>query len=368
MLNTQNLTLGTAQKEYSSDSIKCFLENQLKQLFLLIPTSFSVFIYRKKCTLIIQKACFLEKVEKSNLPTKIDHRWNLDFGKQVLPLLKLRKIALERNSISYICPLTTNNLADREYLLFFCLRELSDLEQESVELQAKLIGQYLELEQAYTQQSNKIEMLEYSLHSIGHELRSPLGYISILIENIRLSLSQNSSLQQLGLIQETIKELNDYLTHLLQWSKKSQLNFEEQDIKQIFHESLENLQYLAVAKKIKVKYPEETAFINIDRFQIKQIFDNLLSNSIHFSPEVGTIICDWQLFQEEILITICDQGRGLSPEDIRHIFSPFYSRRNGGTGLGLTLVKKIIGDCRGNIWAENLPEGGTKIAFTLPRY
>ena len=79
------------------------------------------------------------------------------------------------------------------------------------------------------------------------------------------------------------------------------MNFEEQDIKQIFHESLENLQYLAVAKKIKVKYPEETAFINIDRFQIKQIFDNLLSNSIHFSPEVGTIICDWQLWQWQSL-------------------------------------------------------------------
>ena len=105
----------------------------------------------------------------------------------------------------------------------------------------------------------------------------------------------------------------------------------------------------------------------IDSFQIKQIFDNLLSNAIYFSPQGETIDCYWQSFQEEVLISICDRGCGLSPEDRKNMFLPFYSRRENGQGLGLTIVKNIILDLKGKIWAENIYQGGTKISLILPK-
>ncbi|MEJ1935351.1 ATP-binding protein, partial [Nostoc sp. NIES-2111] len=93
----------------------------------------------------------------------------------------------------------------------------------------------------------------------------------------------------------------------------------------------------------------------------------ILSNAVYFSPESGTITCSWQIFQTEVLIKISDQGQGLSPEDMQKIFTPFYTRRPGGTGLGLTIAKKIILDHHGNLWAQSVAEGGAQFCIILPR-
>ena len=105
----------------------------------------------------------------------------------------------------------------------------------------------------------------------------------------------------------------------------------------------------------------------LDKLQIQQVFDNLISNAIHFSPNFGKITIERQTFQEEVLIKISDQGPGIPFEDIQKVFNPFYSHRVGGTGLGLTIAKKIILDHRGNICAQNLPDGGAAFSIILPR-
>ena len=132
-------------------------------------------------------------------------------------------------------------------------------------------------------------------------------------------------------------------------------------------ESINNLKHLIDDKNLKIKYPQQTTYLTIDKLKIQQIFDNLLSNAIYFSPPGETIYCYWQSFQKEILISICDRGRGLSLEDQENMFLPFYSRRENGQGLGLTIVKKIILDLKGNIWSENIYQGGTKIVFVIPQ-
>ena len=99
---------------------------------------------------------------------------------------------------------------------------------------------------------------------------------------------------------------------------------------------------------------------------MQQVFDNLLSNAVHFSPQSGTIACSWQIFQGEVLISISDEGAGLSPEDLYKIFNPFYSRREGGTGLGLTISKKIVLGHHGSLWAQNVKSGGARFSMILP--
>jgi signal transduction histidine kinase len=101
---------------------------------------------------------------------------------------------------------------------------------------------------------------------------------------------------------------------------------------------------------------------------MKQVFENLLSNAIDFSPVGGIVTCDWRGFRNEVLVEIGDQGAGLSQEDLKEAFTPFYSRRPGGTGIGLTIAKKIILDHQGSIWVQNLTRGGAQFSFTLPRY
>lgn len=287
--------------------------------------------------------------------------------RQESTLFKISQFDSEKDFISYIYPLN-NNSKTIEYLLICCTEYLSCSEQDLLDLQAKLLRQYIYLERVYQQQQNELETLEHIIHTIGHELRNPLTHISILAENIRLSLPDDSSAESIFMMQEVIQKINAHLSHLLNRDKINKSTLKQQDIKTVCQQSIGNLQYLADAKKVTIQYPEQEALIAIDRFQLEQVFDNLLSNAIHFSPEGETIDCHWQLFQSEILVSICDRGTGISATDLQHIFTPFYSLREGGTGLGLALVKKIICDRRGNIWAENLLRGGTKISFTLPRY
>ncbi|MGH7999722.1 MAG: sensor histidine kinase, partial [Brasilonema sp.] len=120
-------------------------------------------------------------------------------------------------------------------------------------------------------------------------------------------------------------------------------------------------------KQLKICIPDTSTSLAIDRLQMKQVFDNILSNAVHFSPDFGTITCSWQIFQSEVFIKISDEGPGLSQEDIKKIFTPFYSRRPGGTGLGLTIAKKIVLDHQGSLWAQSLPQGGAQFCLILPR-
>ena len=106
--------------------------------------------------------------------------------------------------------------------------------------------------------------------------------------------------------------------------------------------------------------------LKVDRLQMQQVFDNLLSNAVHFSPLAGTITCSWQIFQNEVSIQVSDEGSGLSPEDLQKIFNPFYSRREGGTGLGLTIARKIVLSHQGSLWAQNVKSGGARFSLILP--
>lgn len=267
----------------------------------------------------------------------------------------------------YICPLSQKNFV-WEYLLLLCENPLSYTEEKTIETHGQLIQQYLHLYQAYINQSDEIKTLEHLVHKIGHELRNPISIISLIAENLRLTLPQLEHQEKVLSIQQTVSNLNESLNHLLDCGKRARLKLELHDLRDIFIKSVRHFKPILEAKKISVQYPQyKEAIISVDELQIQQVFGNLFSNAIHFSPEGGVITCNWQIFQQEIIVTIVDQGEGLSSQDLKNIFTPFYSRRPGGTGLGLTIVKKIIMDHGGSIWAENLPKRGTKFTFTLPR-
>jgi signal transduction histidine kinase len=92
-----------------------------------------------------------------------------------------------------------------------------------------------------------------------------------------------------------------------------------------------------------------------------------LSNAIHFSPQGATIFIDWQEQQGDVLLTLRDEGSGLSSEDLQKLFKPFYTRRSQGTGLGLAIAQKIVLDHGGKLWARNAPKKGAEFSISLPR-
>lgn len=259
------------------------------------------------------------------------------------------------------------NSLSQDYFLFWSDRELSPPECETLECYSNGWVDYWYMCQYCEQQQKEYQALAEVISKGEHQLRNSLALINLYAENIYLGLPSGTLQEQARVIRETAIQLTTNLHNLLHHNQKISLQLVTYDLKEILQETLELLAAKITQKQLKIEYPQNSATLAIDRWQIKQVLENLLINAIEFSPYQGTISCRWQVFQQEVLVEICDRGPGLSPQDLVEAFTPFYSRRKGGTGLGLTIAKKAILDHKGNIWAENLLEGGAVFSFTLPR-
>ena len=109
-----------------------------------------------------------------------------------------------------------------------------------------------------------------------------------------------------------------------------------------------------------------------DEERLQEVFSNLISNAIKYSPDGGTIRVGGRVHQNHMEIYVSDEGVGIPMDKQSRLFEPFYrvdsslSRRTQGVGLGLFLCKAIIGGHGGRIWVESTPGQGSTFRFTLP--
>ncbi len=158
--------------------------------------------------------------------------------------------------------------------------------------------------------------------------------------------------------------VNEFLT-IGRPSRLKKANFE-------FGELFEQIHILIkqqiVAKRIVLTFTGNTAQkINADIEQMRLVFLNLFLNAIEAVTENGAITCSVEHAENNrILIRIMDTGTGISQENLERIFEPYFSKRLGGTGLGLALSRRIIEEHDGTIIARNRPDGGAQFEILLP--
>lgn len=272
----------------------------------------------------------------------------------------------DSNAFVYVYLLGQEEKAD-EYCLLWMNEPLSTSQQQRTEQQAQMLNDRLSLVFECHRQQEEIQLLEQVVRRGEHQLRHSLALIGLYAENLYLGLPSGAFQEQATIIRETVKELSANLTNLLACSQQAKLRLARHDLREILFEVLTVLQPKLEEKQLYVQYPTTSASLMVDRWQMKQVLENLLSNAVDFSPVGEIITCDWRVFHNEVLVEICDRGIGLSQEDLKDAFTPFYSRRPGGTGMGLTIARKIILDHQGSIWVQNLPRGGAKFSLSLPR-
>jgi signal transduction histidine kinase len=277
-----------------------------------------------------------------------------------------RKLALDEKINSYLYFIEQQE-KESTYLIVFTDKSLPQAQKSSVKQCVQMISKYLDMNQKRIRQQSEIHLLEQIIHKAAHQLRNPLALVGLYAENLRLSLSASTLKDQANIICETLQDLDHNLNDLIYCGQGSKLRFALQDLRTVVQASIDGLRPLIYQKNIHVVYPEKPVNLIVDHLQIKQVFDNLLSNAVQLSPEAGQIAFCWSVFQHEVLIEIHDQGPGLSEQDLQQIFTPFYSRRPHGTGLGLSIAQKIVLDHQGSIWAQNLPGGGAQFSIILPR-
>lgn len=351
-------------RPYDSRSI---CQRQVEQLGTQLPIVAAVIVYHDHTQENRQSVVYYtqKSANSGSYPDLSDlesEAWFVDS----LPVLKLSEVLLVGKLKALVCLLDQYD-SEPEYLLVWTYEPISLIQQQWIEQQAQFLINHLTLCRECERQQAKIQLLEQVVRRAEHQLRNPLALISLYAENLCHGLSSGILKGQARVISETANELSTTLTDLLACGQQAKLRVETHDLRAILAESIQGLQPWLDKKQLHINYPESQFMVAVDRGQIKQVFDNLLSNAIHFSPAGGTITCQWQIFRHEVLFELSDQGSGLSEEDLKQAFTAFYSRRDGGTGLGLAIAKKIILDHQGSIWVQNLPRGGAQFSFTLTR-
>ena len=220
--------------------------------------------------------------------------------------------------------------------------------------------------------------------NVAHELKTPIftiqGYIENLIdgaisdEDVRDKFLNRAKISVERLIY-IIKDL-DMITKFE--SGTLNLELDSFDINELVQDVYEQLEIQAQKKEIKLifnkNYPE-SIYVNGDKDKIEQVVTNLVINSIKYGTDKGTTEVSFEsLTNDKLIVRITDNGDGILKEHLSRLFERFYrvdqsgSRKEGGSGLGLSIVKHIIDAHNENIYIESELGIGSEFSFTLSKY
>jgi len=205
--------------------------------------------------------------------------------------------------------------------------------------------------------------------SMAHEVRTPLG----ILRSSAQMLQREEKLSDVGremtefVISETDR-LNALVTTLLDSARPRPPEFSRYDLHRIIEHTVDLLKTKAADKRIALTMQFDAAepILLCDRDQLIQVFLNLIMNAIQHTPEGGRIVVATASCGDSIEATVCDNGPGIPHAEHKKVFEPFVSHRQGGIGLGLTVVQQIVSAHRGRIIAADNPAGGTCFRIELP--
>ena len=218
--------------------------------------------------------------------------------------------------------------------------------------------------------SEKLAALGELAAGIAHEIRNPLTSINILIHSLRQNISSGESRSEdFKVIEEEIHRINEIVDQFLRFAKPAPPHLERTEVTSIFEEILQLLRPQMEKLRISVQKDfRSVPLITIDNEQMKQVILNLLMNSIQAMPEGGQFRLEGEVSKDGqwVELSIRDSGVGIPPEDMDKLFDPFFSTKEGGIGLGLSIAHRIIDQHHGKIEVTSNPNEGTIFTVYLP--
>jgi len=274
------------------------------------------------------------------------------------------------------------NVAEYEdvasWLDFMRISRLQDL---NILLERRVAERTDELQKANIALEKANRLKSEFLATMSHELRTPLnaiiGFAEVLKDEVVGTLSTEQK-EYLGDIHGSGQHLLNMINSILDLSKieagKLELHYEEFPVQEAINEVLNTIIGFSNKKGIHIHthIHEDVPSITVDKVKFKQIMFNLLSNAVKFTPENGRVTINASLMNQHVQIAVSDTGIGIKSEDMDKIFEAFrqldasYARHYEGTGLGLTLTKRLVELHGGKIWVISEFGKGSAFTFSLP--
>lgn len=238
--------------------------------------------------------------------------------------------------------------------------------------QRKAEREFAELSQEHQRvvQIEKLSAVGQAVSEIAHQINNPLVGVVNLAELAEREISNPKRVRELlAEIRSAGDHCRGFVKRMLGFSQVAHCQPERIDLRQLVYDVANLFERSGTDGHIQVKLPEEELILDIDPVLVRHALFNLIQNALQACPEGPVGVSAWASDGDEprqCSLSISDRGPGISPEVAAKIFSPFFTTRPGGTGLGLPIVKLVTMWHGGQIRAENNPDGGARFVMTLP--
>ena len=217
---------------------------------------------------------------------------------------------------------------------------------------------------------------------VAHELKNPLGSMSIYLQLMERQLQKpaafediqacrDSLISKIKVLEGEVERLNSIVVDFLSTVRPRNANLMEEDLNQIIKDSVEimipDLEQHNIVLKMDLE--ENLPYLMLDRGFIRQVLTNLVANAKDAMKELGsgTLTISTKKNSDFVILSVADTGTGIPQENLTKIFDPYFTTKKSGTGIGLTLVYKIIRGMGGDISVNSKQGAGTTFSITLPR-
>jgi PAS domain S-box-containing protein len=237
---------------------------------------------------------------------------------------------------------------------------------------ARDITRLVELQESL-RRSETMSAMGSLVAGVAHEVRNPLFSMSATLDAFEARYGVRKEYQKhLGVLRGQLERLTRLMQELLDYGKLPSLELAEEAVDEVIEQAVKSCSAHARVAKVKIqrRVAKGLPALPMDRLRMVQVFSNLLENAIQHVPPGGSVTVETALRavrgQKWVVCSVSDTGPGFAGEDLERVFEPFFTRRRGGTGLGLSVVQRIVEQHGGRVVAANRPEGGAVIRVSLP--
>ncbi len=221
------------------------------------------------------------------------------------------------------------------------------------------------------QRNERLTALGGMAGGIAHEIRNPLNAIGVIAQRFRSEFEPREDAEEFRKLADTVRDevrrLNDIITQFLAFARPSRIEPVVTDLHELMRGALDVMDSEARAAGVSIELLTSTpASVSADRHRMRQALLNLLRNSLEAMPDGGALTCEVTAAAGAAVLKIKDTGIGIKPEDLPHLFDPYYTTKPSGSGLGLSIAHQIISEHDGVIEAGNGKGGGAVFTITLP--
>ena len=252
---------------------------------------------------------------------------------------------------------------------FFALRHIGRGYEASLEKQ--LQQRTDELQAAHKQMLRKacLATIGQTATMLTHEMRNPLAAIKLGLSGLNTAdYLQQRERRRIDIVVNEVDRLDELLSQTLDYARPIKLSDEPVQLDSLLDQVLEVIQPLMDRKSLQLDRSECQGCppVRLDMAQMQQALFNVLKNAIEASPSGSAISINCRRSEQRLEIVVTNQGPPIAAEQLQQLFELFYTTKSHGTGLGLSLVKRVIEEHQGSVEIESDAEIGTRVTLFLP--